>query len=334
MSKIEFHFDFGSPNAYLAHLVIPEIEQRSGVKFEYVPVLLGGVYKLTGNRSPAESLAGIKNKPDYERLETARFVRRHGITHFRQNPFFPVNTLTIMRGAIAAQRLGVFERYVEEIYRHMWSERKKLDDPSVLRAALLESGFDADRFEALVQDPDVKAQLLDNTELSVARGTFGSPTFFVGDEIFFGKDRLRDVEEAILGTDFPESRQPRPLNDDSNINVILKRFEQPDEVRTFEKGKFEMVRIGGMTIGRASYEPGWRWSLHVGPTTGTSSCQIEHVGIVVSGRATAAMDNGAIIEMRPGDVFHIGPGHDSWVVGDEPYISLHFLGAEHYADRR
>ena len=119
--------------------------------------------------------------------------------------------------------------------------------------------------------------------------------------------------------------------------MILKRFEQPDEIRTFEKGKFEMVRIGGMTIGRASYEPGWRWSLHVGPTTGAencSSCQIEHVGIVVSGRATAAMDNSAIIEMRPGDVFHIGPGHDSWVVGDEPYISLHFLGAEHYADRR
>ena len=152
MPKVEFHFDFGSPNAYLAHLVIPEIEQRTGAKFGYVPVLLGGVYKLTGNRSPAESLAGIKNKPDYERLETARFIRRHGITCFRQNPFFPVNTLTIMRGAIAAQRLGVFKRYVEEIYRHMWSEPKKLDDPAVLREALLESGFDAERFAELVQD--------------------------------------------------------------------------------------------------------------------------------------------------------------------------------------
>ncbi len=134
MPKVEFHFDFGSPNAYLAHLVIPEIERRTGVKFEYVPVLLGGVYKLTGNRSPGESLAGIKNKPDYERLETARFIKRHGITRYRPNPFFPVNTLTIMRGAIAAQRLGVFERYVDEIYRHMWSEPKKLDDPGVLRA--------------------------------------------------------------------------------------------------------------------------------------------------------------------------------------------------------
>ena len=200
MAEVEFHFDFGSPNAYLAHLVIPEIERRTGAKFEYVPVLLGGVYKLTGNRSPAESLAGVKNKPDYERLETARFIKRHEITCFRQNPFFPVNTLTIMRGAIAAQTLGVFEHYVDEFYRHMWSEPKKLDDPAVLRAALLESGFDTDRFGELVQDAQVKARLLDNTERSVERGTFGSPTFFVGDEIFFGKDRLRDVEEMILAT--------------------------------------------------------------------------------------------------------------------------------------
>ena len=198
MPKVEFHFDFGSPNAYLAHLVIPKIEQRTGAKFVYVP--LGGVYKLTGNRSPAESLIGIKNKPDYERLETARFIKRHGITSFRQNPFFPVNTLTIMRGAIAAERLDIFEPYVDEIYRHMWSEPKKLDDPAVLRAALLECGFDVERFGELVQDAEVKAQLLANTERSVERGTFGSPTFFVGDEIFFGKDRLRDVEEMILAT--------------------------------------------------------------------------------------------------------------------------------------
>ena len=200
MAKVEFHFDFGSPNAYLAHLVIPQIERRTATKFEYVPVLLGGVYKLTGNQSPAESLAGVKNKPDYERLETARFIKRHGIAKFRLNPFFPVNTLTIMRGAIAAQMLGVFERYVDEIYRHMWSEPKKLDDPAVLRTALLESGFDAERLGELVQGADVKARLLDNTERSVERGTFGSPTFFVGDEIFFGKDRLRDVEEMILAT--------------------------------------------------------------------------------------------------------------------------------------
>ena len=197
MTKIEFHFDFGSPNAYLAHLVIPEVERRTGAKFDYVPVLLGGVFKLTNNRSPAESLAGIKNKPEYERLETERFIRRHGITAYRRNPFFPVNTLAIMRGAVAAQRLGVFERYVDEVYRHMWAEPKKMDDPDVLRAALAESKLDAERLLALAQTAEIKEELRANTERSVARGTFGSPTVFVGDEIFFGKDRLRDVEEAI-----------------------------------------------------------------------------------------------------------------------------------------
>ena len=197
MSKVEFHFDFGSPNAYLAHLVIPEVERRTGAKFDYVPVLLGGVFKLTNNRSPAESLAGIKNKPEYERLETERFIRRHGITAYRRNPFFPVNTLAIMRGAVAAQRLGVFARYVDEVYRHMWAEPKKMDDPDVLRAALAESKLDAKRLLALAQTAEIKEELRANTERSVARGTFGSPTVFVGDEIFFGKDRLRDVEEAI-----------------------------------------------------------------------------------------------------------------------------------------
>jgi len=197
MTKIEFHFDFGSPNAYLAHLVIPEVEQRTGAKFDYVPVLLGGVFKLTNNRSPAESLAGIKNKPEYERLETERFVKRHHITAYRRNPFFPVNTLAIMRGAVAARRLGVFARYVDEVYRHMWAEPKKMDDPDVLRAALAESKLDAERLLALAQTAEIKEELRANTERSVARGAFGSPTVFVGDEIFFGKDRLRDVEEAI-----------------------------------------------------------------------------------------------------------------------------------------
>jgi 2-hydroxychromene-2-carboxylate isomerase len=198
MVGVEFHFDFGSPNAYLAHLVIPEIERRSGVAFEYVPILLGGVFKLTNNRSPAESLAGIKNKIEYEALEMRRFVERHRITRFRLNPFFPVNTLTLMRGAIAARSLGVFDRYVDEMFRHMWADPKKMDDPQVLRAALEESGLDAGRFLDLAQTREVKAELLANTERSVARGTFGAPTFFVGDDIFLGKDRLRDVEERIL----------------------------------------------------------------------------------------------------------------------------------------
>jgi 2-hydroxychromene-2-carboxylate isomerase len=198
MRTVEFHFDFGSPNAYLSHLVIPDIEHRTGATFVYVPILLGGVFKLTNNRSPAESLVGIKNKPEYQRLETARFIQRHGITRFTPNPFFPVNTLVLMRGAIAALRLGIFERYVDEVYRHMWAEPKKLDDPAVLRMALADSGLDADAILTLTQAQDVKDELLANTQRSVDRGTFGSPTFFVGDEIYFGKDRLRDVEKAII----------------------------------------------------------------------------------------------------------------------------------------
>jgi 2-hydroxychromene-2-carboxylate isomerase len=197
MRPVEFHFDFGSPNAYLSHLVIPDIEHRTGATFVYVPILLGGVFKLTNNRSPAESLVGIKNKPEYQRLETARFIQRHGITRFTSNPFFPVNTLVLMRGAIAASRLEIFERYVDEVYRHMWAEPKKLDDLAVLRAALAESRLDANEILALTQAQDVKDELMENTQRSVERGTFGSPTFFVDDEIYFGKDRLRDVEEAI-----------------------------------------------------------------------------------------------------------------------------------------
>jgi 2-hydroxychromene-2-carboxylate isomerase len=198
MPKVEFLFDFGSPNAYLSHLVIPDIEMRRGVKFEYLPVLLGGVFKLTNNRSPAETNAGVRNKPEYQKLETERFIKQHGITRYRHNPFFPVNTLMIMRGAVAARKLGIFERYVDEVYRHMWAEPKKMDDPTVLRAALVESNLPADRLFELVQTPEVKDLLLAETQRAVERGTFGSPTFFVDGDIYFGKDRLRDVEEAIV----------------------------------------------------------------------------------------------------------------------------------------
>jgi 2-hydroxychromene-2-carboxylate isomerase len=195
--RVEFHFDFGSPNAYLAHRVIPAIERRTGVQFAYVPVLLGGVFKATGNVSPAVSLRGIKNKGEYVALETRRFVVRHGITGFVMNPFFPVNTLQIMRGAVAAQRLDCFARYVDEVYRHMWAEPKQMDEPAVMRAALLESALPADELIARASDPDVKQELLANTEASVARGVFGSPSFFVGGELFFGKDSLPEVEEEI-----------------------------------------------------------------------------------------------------------------------------------------
>jgi 2-hydroxychromene-2-carboxylate isomerase len=196
--KVEFHFDFGSPNAYLAELVLPKIERRTGVKFDYVPVLLGGVYKATGNMSPFDSLRGIKNKPEYNAVETQRFLRRHNITKFKPNPFFPVNTLTLMRSAVAAQFESVFEGYFRAAYHHMWVEPKKMDDPAVFREAFLSSGVDIDRLIARAQQDDVKQKLITNTSDAVARGSFGSPTFFVGKEIFFGKDSLHNVEEEIV----------------------------------------------------------------------------------------------------------------------------------------
>jgi len=202
MVTVEFHFDFGSPNAYLSHLVIPAIEERTGVTFQYVPVLLGGVFKLTNNRSPAEAFGAVKNKPEYERLELERFIRKHGITRYTRNPHFPVNTLALMRGAVAAQAMaaqdaGLFPRYVDGIYRHMWADPKKMDDPAVFRAAMEESGLPAEEILRRAQEAPVKERLMANTQRSVDRGAFGSPTFFVGDAIFFGKDRLREVEEAI-----------------------------------------------------------------------------------------------------------------------------------------
>jgi hypothetical protein len=120
----------------------------------------------------------------------------------------------------------------------------------------------------------------------------------------------------------------------ADLAPVLRRFETPDEVRTFPKGRFELVRIGGLTIGRASYQPGWRWSADVGAAAGVTSCHVEHVGLVLSGCATAAMDDGTVYEMRAGDLFYIPPGHDSWVVGDEPYVSLHFIGADEYANEK
>jgi quercetin dioxygenase-like cupin family protein len=120
----------------------------------------------------------------------------------------------------------------------------------------------------------------------------------------------------------------------TNLDVVLKRFESPDDVRLFEKGRFEVVRVGGVSIGRATYEPGWKWSLHVGPGVGATRCSVEHVGLVLSGVATAAFDDGRVVELRPGHLFHIpAVPHDSWVVGSERYVSLHFLGADHYAKR-
>lgn len=195
--KVEFHFDFGSPNAYFVHMLIPDAEKRTGVTFDYVPILLGGVFKLTNNQPPMVQFKGIKNKQEYQRLEIARFIKKHGLGKFKMNPNFPVNTVQIMRGAVAAKMDGKLRPYVDAVFHHMWEEPKKMDDVEVIRAALESSGIDAARILSRIQDQDVKDALLKNTEASVARGTFGAPTFFVGDDIYFGKDRFRDVVEEI-----------------------------------------------------------------------------------------------------------------------------------------
>lgn len=191
----QFLFDFGSPNAFLAHEATPAIEQRIGVKFDYVPVLLGGIFKATNNKSPAETLAGIKNKREFLVVETERFLKRYSVKPYVWNPHFPVNTLNMMRAAVAAQLEGVFEKYVEAAFHHMWVEPKKMDDLEVAAAALSSSGLDGKGLLTRAQEPEVKAKLIANTEDAVQRGAFGSPTFFVGKEMFFGKEQLRDVEE-------------------------------------------------------------------------------------------------------------------------------------------
>ena len=195
----QFMFDFGSPNAFLSHEAIPAIEQRTRVTFEYVPILLGGIFKATNNKSPAETLAGVKNKPEFQALETERFIKRFYVQPYVWNPFFPVNTLNLMRAAIAAQLEGVFEKYVEAAFHHMWREPKKMDDPEVAVKALSASGLNGAKLLTRAQDADVKAKLIANTQSAVERGAFGSPTFFVGNEMFFGKEQLREVEELVAG---------------------------------------------------------------------------------------------------------------------------------------
>jgi|TARA_B100001971_G_C18250762_1_gene578016 2-hydroxychromene-2-carboxylate isomerase len=194
---VDFYFDFASPNAYLSHQVVSGIEERTGAKFNYIPVLLGGIFKATNNKPPMEAFFGILNKNEYQSVEMQRFQKRHGIDKFKMNPHFPVISLQIIRGAIGAQKDGYLDKYIDEVLKHMWEEPKKMDDPEVIKEAFTESGFDAERLMEQMQDPEVKAQLISNTEEAVKRGVFGIPTFFVGEEIFFGKDTLWQVEELV-----------------------------------------------------------------------------------------------------------------------------------------
>lgn len=194
--RAEFLFDFASPNAWCAHKVIPAIEARTGERFQYTPVLLGGLFKLTNNRAPMLQFADIPAKLAYERLELTRFIKKHNLP-FAMNPHFPVNTLLLMRMATAAAMDGGLERFVDAAFRCMWETPRKMDDPEVAIAALTESGLDGAAMAERAQAPEVKAQLMAATENAAKRGAFGSPTFFVDGEMYFGKNTLRDVEEAL-----------------------------------------------------------------------------------------------------------------------------------------
>ncbi len=197
MSDPIFWFDYGSPNAYLSHRVIPEIETRTGARFTYVPVLLGGIFKMTGNQAPNMAFANIPHKLAYENKELQRFVARHGLDQYRFNPHFPVNTLLMMRITAGAEMDGGMAEVAEVFFRAMWEDGLKMDDPAIVGETLAAAGFSAEKLMARAQDQEVKDQLLANTQSAYEKGVFGIPSFLVGDEMFFGKDRLREVEEML-----------------------------------------------------------------------------------------------------------------------------------------
>lgn len=198
MSKqLDFIFDFASPNAYMAAQVIPGILERTGATLNVIPCLLGGIFKATGNQAPFTAFGNIKGKIDYEMLESRRFVARHGLTHFRMNPHFPINTLLIMRAFVAAGLEGVGERYMEVVLKAMWEDGQNMGDPEVVAQVLNGAGLDAAALLTRAQTDEVKSILMHNTQAAADRGAFGIPTFFVGDEIFFGKERLGQVEEEL-----------------------------------------------------------------------------------------------------------------------------------------
>ena len=194
---LEFIFDFGSPNAYLSYKLLPGILERTGAKVEVLPCLLGGIFKATGNQAPMIAFGDVKGKLEYEQVEMERFIRRHSLHAFRFNPHFPINTLMLMRGAIVASDEGCLETYLEAGLGAMWEEGLKMDDPEVYVAAMDAAGLDGRNLLERTQEAGIKAQLISNTEQAVARGALGVPTFFVGEEMFFGKDRLEQVEEEL-----------------------------------------------------------------------------------------------------------------------------------------
>jgi 2-hydroxychromene-2-carboxylate isomerase len=181
----------------MAHRALPGIEARTNTQFRYVPMLLGGVFKATNNVSPAISLQGILNKGEYQALETQRFIAEHDISDYARNPYFPVNTLQLMRGAIVAEEEGFLPDYVEQVFIHMWSQPKKMDELDIFRNALSSSGLPVGAIMTGITSADIKQKLIANTEQAVARGIFGAPSFFVNEQLFFGKDKLGEVENWI-----------------------------------------------------------------------------------------------------------------------------------------
>ena len=200
MKKIDYYFDFASPNAYFGFNVLKKFPEKYDCEINYIPVLLGGIFKATNNKPPMEQFFGVLNKNEYQSLEMERFVNRHGLTKFKMNPHFPVISLQIVRGAIAAEMDGYLEDYIEKVLVHMWEEPKKMDDPEVIKAAFEESGFDSEKLLEQMQDPDVKAKLISNTEEAVKKGLFGIPTFFIDDEMYFGKDTIWMIEEILAAS--------------------------------------------------------------------------------------------------------------------------------------
>lgn len=195
--SVEFIFDFGSPNAYLVHRALPAIAERTDASFTYLPCLLGGIFKSTNNQAPMLAFSHVKGKMEYERLEMQRFIAKHELTKFTFNAHFPVNTLILMRAAIAAEQGGFLTEYVEAGLKAMWEDSKNMADPEVFAQVMTEAGFDGAALLEATQDPAVKAKLAENTEAAVQRGVFGIPTLFVGDEMFFGKERLGQMEDQI-----------------------------------------------------------------------------------------------------------------------------------------
>ena len=194
MKRLEFFFDYGSPYSYLANTQLPALRERTGCELVYRPMLLGGVFKATGNRSPA--MEPVEAKRRYGGVEMGRWVAYYGVA-FKANPHFPIDTLRIMRAAHAAQRAGVFDAFHAALYPPFWVEQKNLGDEAVLTAVLDGAGLDGKALLQAAADPEIKMALRETTDEAVARGAFGAPTFFIGDEMFFGADRLPFVERAL-----------------------------------------------------------------------------------------------------------------------------------------